>query len=223
VHGFPIVWKDPAATGVKWCYVLIGSRQGAAGAWNGEGSADCPAFGIMLHNGTQTSGTRILTKGKRPDTYGCQRNFFFANEAGITHGAEGTAQSVGPWGPDMFIAAYDNSDGTPAAGEAWGPRSGTYLLKKNTGGFIVLGVVDSVNHYVLVKSDPMDFFRGIVSADVAAGGTGTITVHVGGTDTSQTISGIMNLTDCTIKGSKVGSAQWLWGESAWMFITFGTT
>jgi len=176
--------------------IVGGDDLSVVGLWNGEASADCPAFGIMLHNGTHSTSSGLIINGKRPDTYGCQTNFLIANEDGVTHGKGGAAQGIGPWGPNRFIAAYDNSDGTPAAGDAWGPRSGTYLLKKNTGGFRIIDVYDSTNHYALVEAVSMDHFYGKnAGSQIAKGSTGTINIFTGTfgseTDSSVTMGSVL--------------------------------
>lgn len=39
-----------------------------------------------------------------------------------------------------FWAYYDTNDGTPASGERWGARSGSWKISKNKNGFLVIGM-----------------------------------------------------------------------------------
>lgn len=200
-----------------------GDDYDAIGVKNGE-ATDCPAFGIMLTNGSVAKNDWFVDIGKKPDVYGCQYNFLVATQDGVKAGKFGGAQSgIG----NRYVLAYDNSDGTPAAGENWGPRSATYLAKKNTGGFVVVKVVDSTNHWVLVRSEPMLSVRGTIASDLAPDTAGTLTVYTGAygseATTSQTIVGVRNASDCTIKSgsSKIHTAMYDWSVGSgggWQFV-----
>lgn len=185
-----------------------------------------PAYGIMLDDGAQANGAFPLPNVKQPDAYGCQRNFLINDSLPVPSGSNGLSQSPGDNG--YYIIAYDSNDGTPAKNESWGPRSGTYLAKKNTGGFIVQGIWDSTNHLMLAKSKPMEIVRGTIGADAAPDTSSTLTIFTGPygseTTTSQTISNVRNATDCTIKsgsGAKVHTAMFDWTIGAgggWQFV-----
>ena len=99
-------------------------------------ASDVPAFGIMRVTGAQASAgyNRWLTVAQ-PNTYGSQFMHIVNGPQIITAGEMGRFVPE-PW---PCFAAYDSADGTPAAGELWGPRSGGWKLKKNTRGLIVLG------------------------------------------------------------------------------------
>lgn len=189
--------------------------------YNGANSA-IPAYGVALFNGAQMEASSVpLPLLKQPDTFGCQYNFAIASPSGIPSSATGLAQMVG-WGP--LIAAYDSADGTPSAGQCWGPRNGTWLLKKNTGGFRILGVWDSSNHWALVWPEPMTSFRGQPTADIAAGNSGTVTIYTGAygseASTGVTKSSIQNNSSCTVKGSQICRCVWDWdssGSELWQF------
>jgi hypothetical protein len=165
----------------------------------------------MLRDGYQQTSSGIVIKGKRPDTYGCRENFMLANEDGVMHSKGGAAQGVGPWGPGRFLALYDSADGTPAENEIWGPRSGTFKLKLNTGGFRVIKVYDSTNHLVIVEAVPFTELTGTANADIASGAAGTVSIlyrssSTAFTDTTaDTPSGsVVNALDQTVKsGSKI--------------------
>lgn len=193
--------------------------------FNGEATT-VPAFGLVFINGKQDYGDGvgdgyIDIKIKRPDAYGCQDNCLIVDQYGIDAtgaNSQGYAQIYPP-----FRAAYDSSDGTPAAGEYWGPRSGSYLLRKNTGGFIVLGPYDTTNHFCLVLPSPMKSFRGQPTADVGAGASGTVTIYTGAygseASTGVTMANVKNNSSCTVKGSQLCRCVWDWDSSGtlWEF------
>jgi len=183
--------------------------------FNGEASADCPAFGVMLANGVNGSAPRVLPKTKQPDVYGCQADFFVAGPSGIKHQTSGRAQK----GP-TYVVAYDSGDGTPAAGECWGPRSGTNLLKKNTGGFIVLGVTDTTRHYVAVVSEQMLQFVGQTLDAIGQGAAGRVTVYTGapGTPGSETSTGA-NVSNVYSRFYNIPAGMWVRCE--WDYGTRG--
>lgn len=186
---------------------------------------DIPPYGAVLE-ATGSDPTTGYLKVKRPDTYGSQWNAIVNGPATINAGESGDAQ--GGHGP--FIAAYDPADGTPAFDERWGPRNATYLLKKNTGGFKVIGVVDSTKHLVLVDRDPMLSVRGTIASDCAPDTAQDLTVNTGPygseSSTGQTITGIRNASDCTLKsgsGAKIHRAVYDWSVPGWEFDVGRTT
>jgi hypothetical protein len=103
-------------------------------------------------------------------------------------------------------ALYDTADGTPAFGESWGPRDATWKLKKNTGGFRVLGNADSTNGVVVVVSVPMMGFFGKTDAAHAKGANGTVSIYWGsdaGTDTTENMTSVYNLFASVSSGKNV--------------------
>lgn len=187
----------------------VAPQNDVIGVW-GDPSNDCPAFGIMLTNGAKQISTGWwVDQGKRPDTYGCQSNFLVATQQGVKTNAGGGAQAPSGF-PPRFVVAYDSADGTPAAGELWGPRSGTFLAKKNTGGFRVIKAFDTTNHWMLAYSEPFTLFRGTADADIAAGAQGTVSIFYRSsgtayTDTTVNESNVLNDLDVTVKS---GSVVW---------------
>ena len=154
----------------------------------------------------------------QPNTYGSQYLHAVNDETDVAAGSYGKC-CLG----QIVPALYDSGDGTPAFGEQWGPRSGTWKLKKNTGGFMVLGVAVSSRSLVLVTPAPMLVLRGQPTADVAAAATGTLTIYTGAygseATTGVTMAGVKNNSSCTVKGSQIARAVWD-GESAgtqWQF------
>lgn len=168
------------------------------GVYNDSGNT-IPPFGLGFFKGAEGQHTDTgegpaqgkCAKLKQPDAFGCQNNCVVTDEGidgtGIANAAFGAAQIYPP-----FIAAYDNADGTPAFGESWGPRSGTYLLKKNTGGFRVLGVYDATNHYALVWPEPLRriLVKNLTGSDIAKGATNGVVTIMTGTPGAETSTGI---------------------------------
>lgn len=168
-----------------------------------------PAYGVMLKTGITSNRTTV----KRPDTFGSQTNALIngPNAIDSTEVANSSFHGDAQGGDGPFIAAYDSAN-TPAYGEIWGPRSGSYLLQKNTGGFLVLGIVDSTNHYVLVERVPFLRFRGVADSSIAADATGTVSIYYRSgatafTDTTVNATALNDL-DATVPSSAVIECVW---------------
>lgn len=144
-----------------------------------------PAFACVKLSTLSIVGTGdvplIISK---PDTFGAQYSHGFAHPCPIGAGNRGQCVQGYPY----MVGLYDEGDGTPAANELWGPRNGTWKLKKNTGGFQVIGVTNSIRHLVLVRPAPMLTFHGQAQAAISMGNSGDINVFAGATDTTVAIS-----------------------------------
>jgi len=178
--------------------------------YNGDGTT-IPSYGVCLRNGVTTTAAIPIPQVKRPDTYGCQQNFIINDQAEIPATVFGQGQVPVN---NLYIAAYDSASGTPAKGEMWGTKSGTYLLTKNYGGFVVEGIYDGTNHYALVRSVPMTTVRGKVTpSDLASGTSGTLVIYVGayGSETqptgNPTITNVRNDSSCVVKANKMARAM----------------
>jgi hypothetical protein len=186
--------------------------------YNSDNSNVVPAYGIVLQNGIQTTGLNPIISTKQPDTFGCQYNAYVNSYSQIGTQGDGLAQ-VGP----MFTALYDSADGTPAAGELWGPRSGTFKLKKNTGGFEVVGVIDSTNHLVLVRSAPMLRLRGVSTPAIPINTTGTVEIwwRTGATTYSDTGATVSALNDLDAQVPSNADVELVWepyGTEGWKIV-----
>lgn len=147
-----------------------------------DGEDSIPGGGVFRIDGIAAVNGQQYLKAKKPNTYGAQYGHWVNGQTPVAAGAYGMATQVG-----QFAALYDTADGTPAYGEHWGPRSATYKLKKNTGGFFVLGVIGS--GMVLVR--PAPFLTGIGKADsaISQGNSGTVSVWAGTTLGSESDTG----------------------------------
>ena len=188
--------------------------------FSNQSGGTIPAYGICLcGSGVVTNGANALPQAIQPNVYGCRQNFFINGPEPVTAGAPGLAQR----GP-RYLIAYDSADGTPIGEDRWGPRNGTYLLKKNTGGFRVLGIWDSGNHILIAESEPMWTVRGTIASDLAPDANGTLTVVTGAfgseVSTGQTIPNVYNKSDCTVKSgsTKYHTAIYVPDNQSWQFM-----
>lgn len=168
-----------------------------------------PSFGIVRLTGVATiEATRVVLTGAKPNAFGCQYNAAVNGPTAVLSGQYGicTRAAVG-------VALYDTADGTPAFGEKWGPRDATWKLKKNTGGFSILGVTNSDLGLVLVSPAPLRMFVGKTDAAHSKGATGTISIYAGTlgseSDTNVNMTGVYN------RFANVASGKWVrceWNE-----------
>ncbi len=177
-----------------------------------------PAYGVVRATGiTVVEPGRVLLSADQPNAFGCQANCFVNSPVSVAAGKYGYVTRSSP-----LVALYDTADGTPAYGQAWGPRSGSWKLKKNTGGFFVLGVTNSSLGLALVAPLPMLTFRGKTTAGaIAKGSTGTINIYAGTlgseTDTGQTMPNVYNRYANALSGRWV-TCGWNFENQGWELI-----
>lgn len=162
-----------------------------------------PAFGIVRIIGLAVlEPGRVVLRGDKPNTFGCQYQCAVNGPTPVAAGKLGTCARA-PFLP----ALYDTSDGTPAVGEKWGPRDATWKLRKNTGGFSVIGVTNPTAGLVLVQPAPFRSFVGKTDAAHAKGGTGTISIYAGtlGSETDTTV----NMPNVFNRFADVASGKWV--------------
>lgn len=169
--------------------------------YNGDSVNSIPAYGVALLNGINTDGGSPLYKTKQPDVFGTQNNWLLNGGSVIPASSFGWGQAIpgmGPCGSSGFWAAYNTSDGTPLAKARWGLRSGSYLLRKSTYGFLIQGIVDSSAGIALVIPEPMFWFRGQPTADIASGASGDVTIFYKKVSTGVTQTNVLNDSSCTV-------------------------
>lgn len=180
---------------------------------NGAGE-DIPAFGCIRLSGLTIPETgRVTRTGNKPNTYGSQYLHAFNGPVVCKSGEYGMCVI----GQEM-VALYDSSDGTPAFGEKWGPRDATWKLKKNTGGFQIVGVTNSTKALALVVQSPMLSFIGKTDSSHAKSASGTISVWAGTTIGSESDT-TANITAYN-RFAAVGSGKWVrceWNNDAQQF------
>lgn len=111
-------------------------------------------------------------------------------------------------------ATFDSSDGTPANGETWGPKPGSWKLAKGYPGFTVLGVVGEL---AVVVPSGLQMLVGKTTDDITAGSTTDWAIHKGpvgsGAATTYTAPSAVTLIDLVddiwIKASWDGNGWFL--------------
>jgi hypothetical protein len=191
-----------------------------------QNAGSIPAYGVVRVTGVSiVEAGRVVLTVDQPNTYGCQANCFINGPVAVSPGQYGYCTRSG-----ALVALYDTADGTPALGDAWGPRSGTWKLKKNAGGFFCLGPpTNSGLGLALFAPLPMLSFRGQPTADVTAGSSGTVNVYTGtfGSETQPTgtpsVSNVRNDSSCTVKGSQICTVQYVPDNGGWQFVNGKTS
>lgn len=154
------------------------------------GEDTIPAYGLIRITGTTAVGNAVVLAGAKPNIYGSQYMHYVNGHKAIDAGYLGKC-----FDDDTVRVLYDSADGTPAAGEMWGPRASTYKLKKNTGGWIIEGDVDTTAYTVSVRRMPFIRFHGVTDAAIAKDASGTISIYYGpdaGTDSTVNMSSVYN-------------------------------
>jgi hypothetical protein len=90
-----------------------------------------PPFGLMRITGIDDD-TKVLTIDK-PNA-DSQSGLLVNGPAEIADDDEGIGTDGG-----IVVAAYDDADGTPAADEGWGAKSGEWKLRKDKVGYTIIG------------------------------------------------------------------------------------
>ena len=159
-----------------------------------------PAYGLIRITGTIAVGNAKLLAGAKPNTYGSQYMHYVNGPKAVTAGSIGRCRD-----DDSVRALYDDADGTPAAGERWGPRAATYKLKKNTGGWMIEGDADTTAKTVLVRRVPFLRFRGVADGAISKGSSGTVSIYygTGGSYTDSTV----NMSSVLAELGAVGSGK----------------
>ncbi len=190
-----------------------------------QNAGTIPAYGVVRVTGVSiVEAGRVVLTVDQPNAYGCQANCFINGTVAVSAGQYGSCMRAG-----ALVALYDTADGTPAFGDAWGPRSGTWKLKKNTGGFFCLGPpTNSGLGLALFAPLPMLSFRGQPTADVAAGASGTVNIYAGafGSETAlsgQSISNVRNDSSCTVKGNQICTVIYVPDNGGWQFVNGKTS
>lgn len=96
---------------------------------------EVPAFALVRVTGRDAAGVYTVAQ---PDTAGGP--VWVNSPVLIEAAAEGGGGAVTPTGP--VDALYESADGTPAVGETWGAGAGSWKLRKNKSGFVVVSAGD---------------------------------------------------------------------------------
>ena len=159
-------------------------------AFLNDSGEEIPAFACMRINGINTTRGRACYAMRKPDTFGSIWGHRMNGPNPVAAGAFGLCVLGG-----VVAGLYDTTDGTPAHGEHWGPRDGSWKLRKNTSGWRVLAnSTDSGIAYV--QHWPSQTLLGKTDAAILKGNTGVISVYWGSTgatvaDTGENVNGYL--------------------------------
>ena len=193
-------WAPPLLRGAG-AYDPGSDYNNCVAQFRNDSGEEIPANGCMRITGSATVGGQQYLLAEKPNTYGSQYLHWFNGDQAVADGKFGTCYK------GSFVRAlYDTADGTPAVGERWGPRSGTWNLKKNTGGWQILGGHSS--GVVTVQHAPMLRFIGKTKSAVIVGSTVDVTIWYRSsatayTSTSVDMTGVLNIFGSVANGRHV--------------------
>lgn len=176
-------------------FSLVHVEDGFMNGWfeyRNESAQTVPPFGIVRVTGvTVVEPGRVVLLGDLPDAYGCQYRAVVNGPVPVGAGKYGACTR------GAFVAAlYDVADGAPQVGERWGPRPGSWKLRRYTGGFAVLGVTRASLGLVLVQPAAMLSLLGKTDAAHGRGTAGTVSIYAGPlggeSDTLLNLTGVHN-------------------------------
>lgn len=158
-----------------------------------DAGSTAPAGGVLRVTGYNDDAEEPFLTIDQSNTFGAQYNHAINDDLDVASGDYGYC-CLGA----MVPALYDSADGTPAWGELWGPRSGSWKLKKNTGGFRIacnsfVGV--AADYRTLIRPEPFIRFHGVTDAAIAKDASGTVSIFYGtgaGTDSTVNMSSVYN-------------------------------
>jgi hypothetical protein len=154
-----------------------------------------PAFGVMkVYAESTLSDSQGVTSAiyavQKPDTT-FARLYLVNGSDTVEANAYGTGSFVDL--PDRVL--YDSADGTPVAGQVWGPYPSSWKLRRHMYGFYVIGDVNSTDTHVrclqkLVTTGVL----GKTDASHAKSATGTVSVWKGdhSADSGANIASVYN-------------------------------
>lgn len=150
-----------------------------------DSGEEIPAFACLRITSSEVieAGRVVLTAAK-PNTYGAQYDHCFNGPLKVAAGKYGLCTRS-----DGAVALYDSGDGSPGWGESWGPRSGTWKLKKNTGGFRIEGISSTSKTLAIVRPFPMLRVHGQTDAAHAKDATGVVSIFYRSASGTYTDSG----------------------------------
>ena len=160
-----------------------------------------PGNAVMRVTGVEadTDGQLKITVAKPSTTF--TRSYLINEQFKVPDGKFGTGSF------EVALAAYDSSDGTPSAGETWGPKPDSWKLAKGYPGFTVLGVV---NELAVVVPSGLQIIVGKTTDDITAGSTTDWAIHKGpvgsGAATTYTAPSAVTLIDL---------ADGIWVKASW--------
>ena len=157
--------------------------------WKNANSSSCPPFGVIRIVSFDTDSDTF--SGDQPNTT-LQRLYLVNGPRTVAYNGFGRATwLISPkQQPAWSTVAYDNTDGTPAIGEEWGPVPSQWTVRKYRPGLLMLGVEDSTSYHAKAVQSITHSLLGKTDASHAKGASGTVSVWVGtaGSETDSTIN-----------------------------------
>ena len=143
------------------------------GAWEvfvNDSGEEIPAHAILEINGHVQTGQQIMYRMQKPTQFGARWHHRVNGPHPVAIGWYGLCRLSG-----LAAAAYDVTDGIPAIGELWGPRSGSWYLRALTGGWRIVG--GASNGVVYVTHEPQQTIVGKTDAAITKATSGTVSVY----------------------------------------------
>jgi hypothetical protein len=144
-----------------------------------------PAYGVCVSSSsTAANGGHVHSVGQASVHGG--GSLLLVNEGSDV---SSSSQGIGWWAPAWWPqwALYDTADGSPAAGDSWGVKGGSFKLGPGLPGFRVLEV-DATNGRVLVVRTEGDNTRTAATSSTIGTGGGNATLWYGGAPGSLAVS-----------------------------------
>jgi hypothetical protein len=194
---------------------------------------EIPPFACMRIVGTSVliGGGSVGFYVDKPNEFGAQHRHIFNSGRPI--------QYTGSWWLDrgeavigpILTAVYESGDGIPSFGQHWGPRSGSWKLRKSTGGFMIADngyatSSDDTNAIVRVVPAPMLSITGKTDASIFKGTPGDVSIYWSDTGSALTDTGVNVL--AYNRCETVSSGKWVhlsyrpWYDSSaaqWEIVT----
>ncbi len=175
-----------------------------------------PAYGVFVATAANNQNDYWVYDGGQATVHGGGPIVLVNGYEDISSGSigwAGEAREVPVW------ALYDTNDGTPQAGESWGPKANLWRLGRGLPGFVVLSV-DSTNGRILVKRMEGDNTRTAELSTALGPDSGTATLWYGGAATASSVqvSDDMLGAGDTIPANTMITVQFRPHASAWKVL-----
>ncbi len=175
-----------------------------------------PAYGVFVATAANNQNDYWVYDGSQATVHGGGPIVLVNGCDDVSSGSigwAGEAREVPVW------ALYDTADGTPQAGESWGPKANLWYLGRGLPGFVVLSV-DSTNQRALVKRTHGDNTRTAELGTSLGPGGGTATLWYAGAATvaSVQVTDDMLGSGDTIAANTMVTVQFRPHAQAWKVI-----
>jgi len=177
-------------------------------------NSDVPAYGVMVCNEAEDADVACILKTTKTVTLG-ERPVYVNDQNATSSGNIGWCRR--PTNEPLYVA-YDTGDGTPAAGESWGPVPDSYLVRKGFPGFCILAEGDGTNAKA-VYEDGISIYYGKLDAELSPASSAQMTAYYynGTTDATSTVTETVYCTKLLASGETAvpsGSDVWCLWRSA---------